>query len=80
MSRKNLDLPADLKELQAKTISQGECRFCNEPCDVVNIAQDNGQLPIVLHSKKACTTFHDYFTKPDATGCADQNFGIYKLG
>lgn len=77
--RKNLDLPKDLKELGAKTIAQGECRFCNEPCDVVNIPQNSGQLPLVLHSKKACQQFQEYFSKPDATGCSDQNFGIYKL-
>lgn len=81
MSRRNLDLPKDLVDLEAVFVSQGECRFCNKPSDVVNILRPDGnKAPIILHAGRVCGDFTREFSKPGATGYADQLMGIHHLG
>jgi hypothetical protein len=84
MSRKNLDLPKDLVDLEAVFVSQGECRFCNKPSDVVSITRPDGadgdKTPIVLHAGRVCGDFTREFSKSGATGYADQLAGIHHLG
>lgn len=80
-ARNFLDLPRVLVELDAQSLSQGECRFCNERADVVNVPDTSSGriIPIILHRLNACERFVEFYTKPGSTGCAGQNNGIYKL-